>query len=34
VVEPLLRTTATAEIDTSVPIDQVVNRLKSIAAAE
>ncbi|HET6297639.1 MAG TPA: AAA family ATPase [Kribbella sp.] len=33
-VEPLLRATATAEIETSVPLDQVVARLKAIAVGE
>lgn len=32
-VEPLLRKGATAEIDTRLPLDEVVDRLESIAAA-
>jgi dephospho-CoA kinase len=33
VVEPLLRATATAEIDTTAPIETVVQRLEDVAAA-
>ena len=33
-VEPLLRATATAEIDTTAPIEQVVERLEELAAEQ
>jgi hypothetical protein len=33
VVEPLLRATATAEIDTTAPIETIVQRLEDVAEA-